>query len=154
MSIEAMKPALEALNQVVGAMPFPVAQQARAALRAAIEQAEKQSVCARCGGIVYDPVIPQKLDKQEPVLWRFRTATWWNREPHWRYVSSLDGTEGLLGLEPLYTAPPQREWHGLTNEEREEIAVIAQYEPLRMTVYEYRVAVQIATEAKLKEKNT
>jgi hypothetical protein len=63
---------------------------------------------------------------------------------------------------PLYTAPPQREqrayiarkWQGLTDKEREGIAVIAGYDPLRMTVYEYRVAIQIATEAKLKEKNS
>jgi hypothetical protein len=62
---------------------------------------------------------------------------------------------------PLYTAPPQRQqrtytlrkWQGLTDKEREEIAVIAGYDPLRMTVYEYRVAIQIATEAKLKAKN-
>ena len=47
----------------------------------------------------------------------------------------------------------KKEWQGLTDKEREEIAVIAGYDPLRMTVYEYRVAIQIATEAKLKEKN-
>jgi uncharacterized protein YqeY len=47
----------------------------------------------------------------------------------------------------------KKEWVGLTDKEREEIAVIAGYDPLRMTVYEYRVAIQIATEAKLKEKN-
>ena len=46
--------------------------------------------------------------EQEPVAWRFKTGTWWNREVHWRYVLSLNGTEGLLGLEPLYTTPPQR----------------------------------------------
>ena len=49
-----------------------------------------------------------ELESQEPVAWRFKTGTWWNREVHWRYVLSLDGTEGLLGLEPLYTHPPQR----------------------------------------------
>ena len=54
---------------------------------------------------------------------------------------------------PLYTAPPQREWQGLTDEEAEEVAKSVGYNPLVMTVYEYRVAVQRATEAKLKEKN-
>ena len=54
---------------------------------------------------------------------------------------------------PLYTAPPQREWQGLTDEEVEEVAKSVGYNPLAMTVYEYRVAVQKATEAKLKEKN-
>ncbi len=54
---------------------------------------------------------------------------------------------------PLYTAPPQREWQGLTDEEANEVANSVEYNPLAMTVYEYRVAVQKATEAKLKEKN-
>ena len=56
--------------------------------------------------------------EQEPVAWRFKTGTWWNREVHWRYVLSLNGTEGLLGLEPLYTTPPQRPWVGLAAEDR------------------------------------
>ena len=50
--------------------------------------------------------------------------------------------------------PPQREWQGLTDEERESIASKAGYNPLTMTVYEYRVIIQKETEAKLKEKNT
>jgi hypothetical protein len=57
--------------------------------------------------LVEDKAIAE-LESQEPVAWRFKTGTWWNREVHWRYVLSLDGTEGLLGLEPLYTHPPQR----------------------------------------------
>jgi len=55
---------------------------------------------------------------------------------------------------PLDPAPPQREWVGLTDEERESIASKAGYNPLTMTVYEYRVIIQKETEAKLKEKNT
>jgi hypothetical protein len=48
----------------------------------------------------------------------------------------------------------QREWQGLTDEEMEAVANSVEYNPLAMTVYEYRVAVQKATAAKLKEKNT
>jgi len=48
---------------------------------------------------------PVDTVKQEPVLWRYRTVTFWDSKPRWRYLESLDGTEGLLGLEPLYTAP-------------------------------------------------
>lgn len=44
----------------------------------------------------------------EPVAWRFRSGTWFNREVHWRYIDTLEGAKGLLGLEPLYTTPPQR----------------------------------------------
>lgn len=53
-------------------------------------------------------IIAQTKD-QQPVAWRFKTGTWWNREIHWRYVLTLDGTEGLLGLEPLYTTPQYSE---------------------------------------------
>ena len=63
-----------------------------------------------------------------------------------------DGTETWTE-EAFYTAPAQREWQGLTDEERESIASKAGYNPLTMTVYEYRVIIQKETEAKLKEKN-
>ena len=45
---------------------------------------------------------------QEPVAWRYRTGTFWNRDVHWRYLETLDGTEGLQGIEPFYTTPPQK----------------------------------------------
>jgi len=54
-----------------------------------------------------------KQPEQEPVAWRFRSGTWFNREAHWRYINTLEGADGLLGLEPLYTTPPQRTWVGL-----------------------------------------
>ena len=96
----------------------------------------------------------------EPVAWRFRTGTWWNREGHWRYVLSLEGTEGLQGLEPLYTAPPQREcasqvhdrreWQGLTDEEAMQTwEGIIKYAPSEIRVKDFARAI----EAKLKAKN-
>ena len=60
-----------------------------------------------------------KQEQGEPVAWRFKTGTFWNREPHWRYVFSLEGTEGLQGLEPLYITPQTKEWVSLTDEEIE-----------------------------------
>ena len=67
--------------------------------------------CPRCGHCC------QALEtEQEPVLW---LKTW------------SDGSVGVLKikshlfadheLEPLYTAPPKKEWVGLTNEEVSEI---------------------------------
>jgi hypothetical protein len=56
-------------------------------------------------------------DEHEPVAWRFRTGTFWNREMRWRYLDSLEGTKGLLGLQPLYAAPQKKEWVGLTDED-------------------------------------
>jgi len=48
----------------------------------------------------------------------------------------------LYGWLPVYVAPPQRSWVGLTEEEREDIAL------------EVPLDAVLITEAKLKEKNT
>jgi len=79
------------------------------ALRDRLAQPEPECIYPECEtGIGCDgPCGEQPVDtvKQEPVLWRYRTVTFWDSKPRWRYLESLDGTEGLLGLEPLYTAP-------------------------------------------------
>jgi hypothetical protein len=123
MSIEAMKLALEALELFCeyGTMDRPI--ERRDALRAAIEQAEKQ----------------------EPVAWQCQEhgdTEWFNcsKEAHElnprRYI-----------YRALYTAPPQREWVGLTDEE------------MRIFVEDFlspdKSAREVfnAIEAKLKEKN-
>jgi len=80
------------------------------------------------------------------------------KQPEPEPVAKLFGTlpvyetkqDGILTV----NAPPQREWQGLTDEEMEAVANSVEYNPLAMTVYEYRVAVQKATSAKLREKNT
>jgi hypothetical protein len=54
------------------------------------------------------------------------------------------------GFEPLYTAPPQREWQGLTDEEIMEMLDYGQYG----NVPQYARNFVDAIEAKLKEKNT
>jgi hypothetical protein len=88
-----------------------------------------------------------KQEQGEPVAWRFQTGTFWNREVHWRYVLSLEGTEGLQGLEPLYTTPQQRTWVGLTDKDKNQIA-----ERLGLADVAWLDLMQ-AIEAKLKEKN-
>ena len=50
--------------------------------------------------------------------------------------------KGMDWKDPLYTAPPQRTWVGLTDEERQDIAL------------EVPIDAVFITEAKLKEKNT
>jgi len=90
--------------------------------------------------------------EQEPIAWRYRAATFWNRNVHWRYLETLEGTEGLQGLKPLYTAPPQRTWVGLTDEEIKEFDTwhdnreeeVGWCNPSEIVAY---------IEAKLKEKN-
>ena len=133
MSIDAMKQALAALegwaNHGEWVWPESALEQAKrnttesiTALRAAIEQA------------------------QEPVAW----ITDGGKGELWWYQSSKFDEEGnLIGYNPddvpLYTAPPKREWVGLTDEEIHEIDG---YEEDRKM---YRFA--RAIEAKLREKN-
>jgi hypothetical protein len=129
-----MKQALEALELVVvdvktTSNAYEAQRQAITALRQAIAEAEKQ-------------------EQGEPVAWRFKTGTFWNREPHWRYVLSLEGTEGLQGLEPLYTHP-QRTWVGLTDEELEPIC-----NEWRILFGSWTQEFAKAIETKLKDKNT
>jgi hypothetical protein len=89
MSIEAMKLALEALEDVQEAYGNHSEwfKQRVDALRAAIEQAEKQ-----------EPVAWIKKDKSAIEV-SIMSAGYMTNE----------------GFEPLYTAPPQREWQGLTD---------------------------------------
>jgi hypothetical protein len=89
----------------------------------------------------------EMVEKQEPVAWRFRSGTWFNREAHWRYINTLEGADGLRGLEPLYTSPPQRQWVGLTDEEMQ---AVVDAQPLVSSINVYFKAI----EAKLKEKNS
>jgi hypothetical protein len=84
--------------------------------------------------------------EQEPVAWRFGSGTWLNREVHWRYIDTLEGAEGLRGLEPLYTTPPQRQWVSLTMEDMAELR--------RNGLHEISDKHFQAIEAKLREKNT
>jgi len=53
---------------------------------------------------------------------------------------------------PLYTAPPQREWQGLTDEDKNQIAKEA-YNKVELTAWELAQRVGEFTEVKLKEKN-
>jgi len=107
--------------------------------------------CPRCGHCC------QALEeKQEPVAWRFRSGTWFNREVQWRYIDTLDGAEGLRGLQPLYTAPPKREWVGLTaneiwqcNKAKSGSAVEFHICSAHQNVEDFAESI----EAKLKEKN-
>ena len=130
MSIETIKLLVEAL------MDFDYEKRIAAieAGRQAIAEAEKQEPVADhfdcgtyTGNHIGKEVKHTHLDsdqpkvEQEPVAWRFRTGTFWNREVHWRYVLSLEGTEGLQGLEPLYTTP-QPAQKPLTDEQIEKIA--------------------------------
>jgi len=118
MSIEAMKQALDVLeNTARSAVEQYVSEQnAITALRQAIEQAEKQ-----------EPVAWLHPDKKVDVV--VPTSLTWFDKPL-----------------PLYTAPPRKEWVGLTDEE----IVTTLFECEGNGIHHYTRTV----EAKLKEKNT
>jgi hypothetical protein len=76
----------------------------------------------------------------EPVAWMHRQGNY--TEPHFRQLDDDEIKRGWTE-EPLYTAPPQREWQGLTHEEKMEILTRSITAPSRIDV----------AEAMLKEKN-
>jgi hypothetical protein len=120
MTIKAMKQALEALETLNSGDTYKT-HNAATALRAAIEQAEK------------------------PVAWADKYDI--EREGHDFYVNRQQPAKDGV---PLYTAPPQREWVGLTNEEVGQL--IPGYAGDASGVDLYWLITEI--EAKLKEKNT
>jgi len=148
MSIEAMKQALEALEIEDSACrhekemtPEHIASSI-AALRQAIEQAEGQThtdhpmrhwdrTCPACVA---------EAEKQKPVAyyWRDTKACYWIADIPLEDLANLD-------VSPLYTAPPKREWVGLTDDE--EIELDEQYGDDINAYIDAR-------DAKLKEKNT
>ena len=106
---------------------------------------EKQ--CERCGEV--NPAeIHTCTPKQEPVAWMYEYGTDHGdavNQIFWHKNLRLEKPTGLVrNVVPLYTAPPQRKWQGLTDEEAEHI----------YAEYWNDVAMFIeAIEAKLKEKN-
>lgn len=107
--IEAMKQALENLDEYY--ITTPEGQKLVTSLRQAIEQAEKQ----------------------EPVAWMYDRAKYREndlRGRQWAFkcVSQTKPymDEMVRNVTPLYTTPqPQREWVGLTEDDRNEILINA-----------------------------
>jgi hypothetical protein len=120
MSIEAMNMALEFVSWLVSddhsVRPKYKAPEIAQALRQAIEQAEKQ----------------------EPVAWLIQYKN--RHDIKWGSPPGFRSNDQILGMEPLYTAPPKREWVGLTDEDF--------YGQSQLQVMAMKYA-----EAKLKEKN-
>jgi hypothetical protein len=126
MSIEAMKQALEALEESVfpkqSVKHYKKYDDAVNALTEAIEQAEK-----------WEPVAWVYLDKwKSGEVWPDDCFTEDNASPE---------------MTPLYTAPPKRQWVGLTDDE---ICEVAEIDGADAWLFE----VARSIEAKLKEKNT
>ena len=93
--------------------------------------------CSSCGGFCKKSGCERENVKPEPepVAWRFHDRNMWCYVDH---LTDLPQDK----FKPLYTTPPQREWVGLTEEERLEILGVGG-----------EAAVLYVTEAKLREKN-
>ncbi len=74
--------------------------------------------CSSCGGFCRKSGCERKNVKpeQEPV------AVWELQEDGWDTIADPQWMETLPVGTKLYTAPPQREWVGLTDEELAEIS--------------------------------
>ena len=156
---EALKLALEALENINNAMPFPVGSQAITAIKEALAQPEQEPKCKThpdaphgfvrnashtqdryvCECEYWEPPQPE----QEPVAWGIIAS---NTGRICQVELDADEVEGHnpKHIAPLYTTPPQRTWVGLTDDDLE-AAMDGMYN---------RWDIAEAIEAKLKEKNT
>jgi hypothetical protein len=105
------------------------------------------NVCARCGGIVFDPVLEEPA--QEPVAWMHE----WDDGDRIALLHGADdrNDDKPISIRPLVfgdTASPQRPWVGLTNEEID-LIVKKLFDSKHHTFNAFPRAI----EAKLKEKN-
>lgn len=94
------------------------------------------------------PDVPETaFGETKPVAWMYKGEPWFDGTI-WHDQSEVTTHKRVAmfkdkNAKPLYTAPPQREWQGLTEADMDElIPRFARYELIR------------AAEAKLKEKNT
>jgi hypothetical protein len=148
MTIEAMKLALEALEEInklstgENAICLPAEiDGAMDALRAAIEDAEKPWVKTYAGG---KPNYTVPEEQQEPIGHA-------DLDINNIYIfSALEDRRIPVGRTPLYTAP--RQWQGLTDAERG-ITAAETWGSVLIAPQSYQVFAR-AIEAKLKEKNT
>lgn len=69
----------------------------------------------QCGIGGYCKQCPKTQPEQEPVAWISNSSA---RMIHWSRDAPAYGED----WKPLYTAPPQREWQGLTDKEYEAMA--------------------------------
>ena len=105
---------------------------------------------AECGTCV----TARNAVKQEPVAWR--GINWSNSPDEYAYRDYDDplvNSKGENVGEPLYIAPPQREWQGLTDEEVRDLWSWSMTAEAERTANTQQHAFTHAIEAKLKEKN-
>ncbi len=104
------------------------------ALRARLSQPEPAECDGgQCGIGGYCKQCPKTQPEQEPVAWKMKGVP--------AFATSRPNDTDSIKWDALYTAPPQREWVGLTDEDIEDCLEMSIQGTCR------------AIEAKLKEKN-
>jgi len=91
-----------------------------------------------CEAALAEPAIKESLTVAEPVAWMSDRDVGFYKEEF-----------GTYPCIPLYTAPPRREWVGLTDEDMADTYISASVDVMMRSARFAR-----AIEAKLKEKNT
>jgi hypothetical protein len=100
--------------------------------------------CERCGEV--NPAEIHTCTPQEPVAWFCEL-------PDNKISIKIVGKPTEGNWKPLYTAPPQREWQGLTDEDSEEVERWIEFKEEGSGRIPTRKLI-LYIEAKLKEKNT
>jgi hypothetical protein len=116
---EAAQQALEALESLFTLqMNYILLEQredAISALKAALEQPETRNQCGEtCERAKLCAVCARGLEEQEPVAWASKRELARIKD----FDSTIYANGGFDGAVPLYTAPPRREWQGLSEQER------------------------------------
>jgi hypothetical protein len=150
MSVEAMKQALDALNNtdthpLSSAEQYFKETQAMEALEDAIADAEEVTIDWEA--VAADQALTiamMKAEKQQPVAWTNKENLLDLKSGVCSHMYAKKEDDDDL---PLYTAPPQRTWVGLTNDEICEVAEIDGADA-------WLFGIARSIEAKLREKNT
>jgi hypothetical protein len=112
-----------------------------------VEQAEKQEkLCKYCGGIGRVVCDGRCMPEQEPKAWIY--------EGNLHIFDPTDWAIEPESVQPLYTAPPKREWVGLTDEEVHKIIDDCTPDEAELEELNDFAKAIFAVEAKLKERNT
>jgi hypothetical protein len=149
----------EAMSQIISLVdPLPEQEQwdtSDMAHRSGGLSVEQEKLCKYCGGIGRVVCDGRCMPEQEPKAWIY--------EGNLHIFDPTDWAIEPESVQPLYTAPPKREWVGLTDKELEEIQYARDTEVEYVTYDEGEDRFEIdifpenfarAIEAKLKEKNT
>lgn len=102
----------------------------------------------QCGKAYTVTCISSKPTKQGPVAW---LKTWSDGSVDVLKIKSHLFTDHEL--EPLYAAPPKKQWVSLTDEEIQDLSYLSQKIDASNAAWFDRLGFARAIEAKLKEKN-